>query len=186
MDRQKIPSVYCRYDMPLLQHQGPDAIQRCHLTSIGNPIVEIRRSYDCLISTIEFPILVRQHLYIESGTRASAAAMVTNTTVCLQQLYASHVFKGCCISLTVGNKIRPGQAFRSVLDIFLIKDNVLSLQQFMVPFIVMILTIGGSLIMFWYIQKNMHVVFSVFKTCDVQPILKIAGKSIYTFFPWCC
>ena len=46
---------------------GPDSIKRCHLTSIGNPIVEIRRSYDRLISTMGFPILVRWHLYIESG-----------------------------------------------------------------------------------------------------------------------
>ena len=38
-----------------------------HLNSIGNAIVEIRRSYDRLISTMVFPILVRQHLYIESG-----------------------------------------------------------------------------------------------------------------------
>ena len=37
--------------------------------SIGNPTVEIRRSYDRLISTMRFPILVRWHLYIESGTR---------------------------------------------------------------------------------------------------------------------
>ena len=36
-----------------------DSIKRCHLTSIGNPIVEIRRSYDHLISTMGFPILVR-------------------------------------------------------------------------------------------------------------------------------
>ena len=48
-------------------HQGADSIKRCHLTSIGNPIVEIRRSYDRLISTMGFPILVRWHLYIESG-----------------------------------------------------------------------------------------------------------------------
>ena len=34
-------------------------------TSIGNPIVEIRWSYD-LIPTMGFPILVRWHLYIES------------------------------------------------------------------------------------------------------------------------
>ena len=46
---------------------GPDSIKRCHLTSIGNPIVEIRRSYDRLISTMGFPIPVRRHLYIESG-----------------------------------------------------------------------------------------------------------------------
>ena len=31
--------------------------------------MEIRRSYDRLISTMGFPILVRQHLYIESGGR---------------------------------------------------------------------------------------------------------------------
>ena len=46
---------------------GPNSIQRWHPTSIGNPIVEIRRSYDRLISTMGFPILIRRHLYIESG-----------------------------------------------------------------------------------------------------------------------
>ena len=40
--------------------------KKCHLTSISNPIVEIRRSYDRLISTMGIPILVRWHLYIES------------------------------------------------------------------------------------------------------------------------
>ena len=47
--------------------QRAESIQRCHLTSIGNPIVELRRSYDRLISTMGFPILVTQHLYSESG-----------------------------------------------------------------------------------------------------------------------
>ena len=51
----------------LQRNQGAESISRCHLTSKGNPIVEIRRSYDRLISTMGFPILVRQHLYIESG-----------------------------------------------------------------------------------------------------------------------
>ena len=50
------------------QQLGADSIKRCHLTSIGNPIVEIRQSYDRLISTMGFPIPVRWHLYIESGT----------------------------------------------------------------------------------------------------------------------
>ena len=45
---------------------GPDSIQRYHLTNMGNPIVEIRRYYDRLISTMGFPILVRIRLYIES------------------------------------------------------------------------------------------------------------------------
>ena len=35
-----------------------------HLTSIGNPIVDIRRSYNHLISTMGFPILARWHLFI--------------------------------------------------------------------------------------------------------------------------
>ena len=35
---------------------------------IENPIVEIRRSYDRLISTMGFPIRIRCHLYIESGS----------------------------------------------------------------------------------------------------------------------
>ena len=43
----------------------PHCNERCNLTSIGNTIVEIR-SYDCLISTMGFPILVRRHLYIEN------------------------------------------------------------------------------------------------------------------------
>ena len=41
---------------------GVESILRCHLTSIGNPIVEIRRSYDRLISTMVFPLPVRWHL----------------------------------------------------------------------------------------------------------------------------
>ena len=47
------------------EYLGPDSIERCHLTSIWNPIVEIRWSYDRLIPTMGFPILVRWHLYIE-------------------------------------------------------------------------------------------------------------------------
>ena len=42
---------------------------KCHFTSIGNPIVKIRQSYNHLISTMGFPILIRWHLYIESGPR---------------------------------------------------------------------------------------------------------------------
>ena len=52
-----------------LKDQGPGSIKICHLTSIGNPIVEIRRSYDRLISTMGFPILVKGHFNIGSGPR---------------------------------------------------------------------------------------------------------------------
>ena len=57
--------ILCEIDCE--RHLGPDSIYSCHLTGIGNPIVEIRRSYDRLISTMGFPIPVRCHLYIESG-----------------------------------------------------------------------------------------------------------------------
>ena len=48
---------------------GADSIWRCRLISIGIPIVEIRRPYDHLISTMGIPIPGRWHLYIESGPR---------------------------------------------------------------------------------------------------------------------
>ena len=53
-----------------LSRQGADSITRCHLTRIGNTIVEIRRSYNRLISTMGFAILLRHHLYIESEPRS--------------------------------------------------------------------------------------------------------------------
>ena len=48
------------------------SIQRGHLTTIRNPIVDIRWSYHHLISTMGFPILARWHLYIESGPKSSS------------------------------------------------------------------------------------------------------------------
>ena len=49
--------------------RGPNQCKNIGKYSIGNPIVEIRRSYDHLISTMGFPIVIRRHLCIESGTR---------------------------------------------------------------------------------------------------------------------
>ena len=42
-------------------------------TCIWNSIVEIRQSYDPLISTVELPLSVRCHLYIESGPWAATS-----------------------------------------------------------------------------------------------------------------
>ena len=53
--------------IPIGSFQGVGSVQICHLTSTGNLIVEIRRSYDRLISTMGLPILVRWHIHIESG-----------------------------------------------------------------------------------------------------------------------
>ena len=47
--------------------QGLIQYSRCHLTTRGNPIVEIRWSFDRLISTMGVPLLVRWYDYIESG-----------------------------------------------------------------------------------------------------------------------
>ena len=43
--------------------------------------MEIRRSYDRLISTMGFPILVRWHCYIESGPRISANTVLVKPAV---------------------------------------------------------------------------------------------------------
>ena len=70
MNKQINPFIACRtkpIGSIIPQHQGVWFNIKNHLTSIGNPIVEIRRSYDRLISTMRFPILVRWHLYIEAG-----------------------------------------------------------------------------------------------------------------------
>ena len=45
--------------------------------------MEIRRSYDRLTSTMGFPILVRWHLYIESGPRALFSVRYQNTYMTL-------------------------------------------------------------------------------------------------------
>ena len=42
--------------------------KRWYFTSIGNLIAEVRRFYDPLISTMEFHILVKWHLYIKPGS----------------------------------------------------------------------------------------------------------------------
>ena len=61
--------------------------KRCNLTSKGKPIVEIRWSYDRLISTMGFPIPVRWHIYIESGLRSQLCHYtVTFATETLQIL----------------------------------------------------------------------------------------------------
>ena len=49
--------------------------------------MEIRRSYDRLISTMGFPILVRRHLYIESGPRL----LFDRPPYCLNELILTHL-----------------------------------------------------------------------------------------------
>ena len=56
--------LYCALCMLIVL--GADSISKFHITGIGNPIWEIRRSYDRLISTLGFSLLVRWHIYIEA------------------------------------------------------------------------------------------------------------------------
>ena len=59
---------------------GPDSIQRCYVTGRGNPIMEIRRSWDRFISIMRFQMLVRRHLYNES-TPWTLQVQISNTTI---------------------------------------------------------------------------------------------------------
>ena len=85
---------------------GADSIQRCHLTSIGIPIVEIRWSYGRLISTIGFPILVRRY----QGPDDSS---LDNTSLPLQHLtHWGRVTHICMSKLTIivsDNGLSPGR-----------------------------------------------------------------------------
>ena len=75
---------------------GVDSIKRCHLTSIENPTVEIRQSYNCLISTMGFPVLVRQHLCPASGPRVlSYVAGCVQTSLSL--IFFCSMSNWCCI-----------------------------------------------------------------------------------------
>ena len=73
----KRPMSYLCMFVEFLLTLGKDAVERrlmhvlkrCHLTSIGNPVVETRLSLDRLLSTIGSPIQVRRHHFIESGPR---------------------------------------------------------------------------------------------------------------------
>ena len=56
--------------------------------------MEIRRSYDRLISTIGFPILVRWHLYIEQGP--------SHMKACLQSITWESIFVSTDASMTRG------------------------------------------------------------------------------------
>ena len=82
---------------------GPDSIQRWHLTSIGNPIVKIRRSYDRLISTMGFPVLVRWHIYIESGPWKRSPMQVRDGripgTIFQMAIWASEILKNIKLEL---------------------------------------------------------------------------------------
>ena len=57
--------------------------------------MEIRRSYDGVISTTGFPILVRRHLYIESGPRSFGFKEIgiRDTMWCLVSIDISHCYQ---------------------------------------------------------------------------------------------
>ena len=70
-----------------------DSINRWHLTSIGNLIVEIRRSYDRLISTMGFSIRLRWHHYIESESqRGQMEAILTKAVALLHWMKMQNKF----------------------------------------------------------------------------------------------
>ena len=66
--------------------------------------MEIRRSYDRLISTMGFPILVRRHLYIESGPWCLKKMAIVLQTIFLNMLYDNH-----CILIQISLKFVSNQ-----------------------------------------------------------------------------
>ena len=70
-----------------LHHHCLDSISKdVILPGIGNTIVEIRRSYDSLISTMGFPIPVRRQLYIESASQMSIMEFLTDKMTSLHRV----------------------------------------------------------------------------------------------------
>ena len=53
----------------------PGAVSRCHLTSIGIPMLNTRRSCDCLIINMGIPIPGKDRLYIEMGPWCSVCKL---------------------------------------------------------------------------------------------------------------
>ena len=85
------------YDLDKIQDRDKSANRsNGGITSIGNPIVEIRRSYGRLISTMGFPILGRRHLYIDSGPRIHLNRKTTSLTLCmLNYVQEMYIFAFC-------------------------------------------------------------------------------------------
>ena len=95
---------------------GADSIKKiCHLTSIGISIVEIRRSYERLISTMGFPILIRWHLYIESGPSLFHCLFSGWSTICYScnTIYIAVLFESVWW-LVIGCDLFPPGHLRSL------------------------------------------------------------------------
>ena len=100
-----LSNIFTWYMYPLMtrvsylvgnRSSGADSIQRYHLTSIGNLIVEMRRSYDRLISTMGLHMLVRWQLYIESVPWSLLTCIKLNTIhICLLHPQRIYPHDGC-------------------------------------------------------------------------------------------
>ena len=73
--------------------------------------MEIRRSYDRLISTMGFPILARRHVYIESGPGPRLASCVARRQSPVSYRHTEHCYKNmgqramALLPIAVGNRI---------------------------------------------------------------------------------
>ena len=78
--------------------------------------MEIRRSYDRLISTMGFPILVRCHLYTESGPWTLSDK--SNVIIVFSIYFQSGSYWWCCLHLisVLFNPLRPRQNRRHFAD----------------------------------------------------------------------
>ena len=141
--------------------------------------MEIRRSYDRLISTMGFPILVRWHLYIESGPwsvipeHASANDMAPILATSHKQaqyglhrqMYIKHTLSTYSLWVwcwTVSNVIRSCQS----VFLFIVYSSWNTL--------------------YWYRLHGMRFCVYVFYQSFIVYILCLLFNSVYlwTFMPW--
>ena len=71
---------------------GPVSIWICRLSSIGNPIVEIRRPKDRLISTMGIPLLVWRHTFTESPPDYSSGVPIKESVLLAYFIYFRVIF----------------------------------------------------------------------------------------------
>ena len=78
-----IHAVVKLIDVSKTGYRGAVSMQRCRLTSIGIPMLKIRRSRDRLIFNMGIPISGKDGLYIETGPRWQVIAYGIGSEGCI-------------------------------------------------------------------------------------------------------
>ena len=90
------------YNMVMLNNQGAISIKkRCHLTSIGIPMLKIRQPHGCLIFNMGIPITGKKGLYMGMGQAVDRTAVPAHrdSSPKYQSLPTLQVFPICFMSI---------------------------------------------------------------------------------------